>query len=41
MALGVSQSVGFRIDPGFGILAGHFVFLIILALRPQGFLGRG
>ena len=41
MALGVSQSVGFRIDPGFGILAGHLVFLIILALRPQGFLGRG
>ncbi len=40
MALGVSQSVGFRIDPGFGILAGHLVFLIILALRPQGFLGR-
>lgn len=41
MALGVSQSVGFRIDPGFGILAGHLVFLIILALRPQGFLGKG
>ncbi|MDL2409449.1 branched-chain amino acid ABC transporter permease [Rhizobium calliandrae] len=40
MALGVSQSVGFRIDPGFGILAGHLVFLIILALRPQGFLGK-
>ncbi|MQB41036.1 branched-chain amino acid ABC transporter permease [Rhizobium sp. ICMP 5592] len=41
MALGISQSVGFRIDPGFGILAGHLVFLIILALRPQGFLGKG
>ncbi|MGG6897900.1 branched-chain amino acid ABC transporter permease [Rhizobium sp. BR 315] len=41
MALGVSQSVGFRVDPGFGILAGHLVFLVILALRPQGFLGKG
>jgi branched-chain amino acid transport system permease protein len=41
MVLGVSQSVGFRIDPGFGILAGHLVFLIVLALRPQGLLGRG
>ncbi|RJG39914.1 branched-chain amino acid ABC transporter permease [Mesorhizobium sp. DCY119] len=41
MVLGVSQSIGFRIDPGFGILAGHLVFLIILALRPQGVLGKG
>jgi branched-chain amino acid transport system permease protein len=41
MVLGVSQSIGFRIDPGFGILAGHLVFLSILALRPQGFLGKG
>ncbi|BCH31125.1 branched-chain amino acid ABC transporter permease [Mesorhizobium sp. L-8-10] len=40
MVLGVSQSVGFRIDPGFGILAGHLVFLIVLALRPQGLLGK-
>ncbi len=40
MVLGVSQSIGFRINPGFGILAGHLVFLIVLALRPQGLLGR-
>jgi branched-chain amino acid transport system permease protein len=40
MVLGVSQAVGFRISPGFGILAGHLVFLMILALRPQGILGR-
>jgi branched-chain amino acid transport system permease protein len=40
MALGVAQSIGFRIDPGFGILAGHLVFLAVLALRPQGILGR-
>lgn len=41
MVLGISQSIGFRIDPGFGILAGHLVFLFILALRPQGILGKG
>lgn len=41
MVLGISQSIGFRIDPGFGILGGHLVFLIILALRPQGILGKG
>jgi branched-chain amino acid transport system permease protein len=40
MVLGVSQSVGFRINPGFGILAGHLVFLGVLALRPQGLLGK-
>jgi branched-chain amino acid transport system permease protein len=40
MVLGVSQAVGFRISPGFGILAGHIVFLIVLAVRPQGILGR-
>jgi branched-chain amino acid transport system permease protein len=40
MALGISQSIGFRIDPGFGILAGHLVFLAVLAVRPQGLLGR-
>lgn len=40
MVLGISQSVGFRINPGFGILAGHLVFLTILAVRPQGLLGK-
>jgi ABC-type branched-subunit amino acid transport system permease subunit len=39
MVLGVSQAVGFRISPGFGILAGHLVFLIVLAVRPQGLWG--
>lgn len=40
MVLGISQSIGYRIDPGFGTLAGHIVFLIVLALRPQGIFGR-
>jgi len=34
--LGVSQAVGAQIDPGWQPLAGHLVFLVILALRPQG-----
>lgn len=41
MVLGVAQAIGFRIDPGFGILAGHLVFLAVLAIRPQGIMGRG
>lgn len=36
MLLGVSQSVGFRFDPGWGILIGHVVFLIMLMIRPSG-----
>jgi branched-chain amino acid transport system permease protein len=40
MVLGVSQAIGFRIDPGFGVLAGHIVFLIVLATRPQGLFGK-
>lgn len=41
MVLGISQAIGFRIDPGFGVLAGHLVFLVVLATRPQGLFGKG
>jgi branched-chain amino acid transport system permease protein len=34
--LGVSQAIGAQIDPGWQLLAGHIVFLLILALRPEG-----
>lgn len=40
MVLGISQAIGFRIDPGFGVLAGHIVFLVVLATRPQGLFGK-
>ena len=38
--LGVAQTVGARINPGYQILAGHLVFLAILVLRPQGFFAK-
>ncbi len=38
--LGVSQAIGAQIDPGWQLLAGHIVFLAILAVRPQGFFPR-
>ncbi|HYC17079.1 MAG TPA: branched-chain amino acid ABC transporter permease [Pseudolabrys sp.] len=34
--LGISQAIGAQIDPGLQLLAGHIVFLAILAVRPQG-----
>ncbi|MFM9925347.1 branched-chain amino acid ABC transporter permease [Variovorax sp. H27-G14] len=36
MILGVTQQIGFRLDPGWGIWAGHIVFLLVLVVRPQG-----
>ena len=36
MILGLTQQIGFRLDPGWGIWFGHIVFLAVLVLRPQG-----
>lgn len=36
MLLGLTQQIGFRLDPGWGILAGHLMFLLVLVFRPQG-----
>ena len=38
--LGVAQTIGAKIDPGFQILAGHIAFLIVLAIRPNGLFPR-
>ncbi len=38
--LGVAQAIGAKIDPGWQLLAGHLVFLIVLAVRPEGFFPR-
>ena len=40
VVLGVAQAVGAQIQPSYGVLAGHLVFLLVLAVRPQGLLGR-
>lgn len=36
VVLGVAQSVGAQLDPAYGLLVGHLVFLAILAWRPSG-----
>jgi branched-chain amino acid transport system permease protein len=38
--LGVAQTIGAKIDPGWQVLAGHIAFLIVLAIRPQGLFPR-
>lgn len=36
LILGVTQQIGFRLDPGWGIWLGHVVFLTLLVVRPHG-----
>jgi len=38
--LGVAQTVGAKINPGWQLLAGHIVFLLVLAFRPTGLFPR-
>ncbi len=38
--LGVAQTIGAKIDPGYQLLAGHIAFLIVLAVRPNGLFPR-
>lgn len=36
VVLGLTQQIGFTVDPGWGLWAGHIVFLLVLIVRPQG-----
>ncbi|MDB5643081.1 MAG: transporter permease [Hyphomicrobiales bacterium] len=40
VVLGVAQTLGAAIDPGYQVLAGHLVFFLILILRPRGLFPR-
>lgn len=38
MVLGLAQSLGAQYDPALTLLAGHVIFLAVLAFRPQGLI---
>jgi branched-chain amino acid transport system permease protein len=38
MVLGIAQTIGAQIDPALTLLAGHIIFLGVLAFRPQGLI---
>jgi branched-chain amino acid transport system permease protein len=38
--LGVAQTTGARVAPGWGVLTGHLVFLAVLLLRPSGLFAK-
>jgi branched-chain amino acid transport system permease protein len=40
IVLGVAQGIGFRLDPGWGVLTGHFAFLAVLLFKPSGLFPR-
>jgi branched-chain amino acid transport system permease protein len=40
MVLGIAQTVGAQVNPSYGVLFGHLVFLAILAFRPTGLLPK-
>ncbi|HVK27468.1 MAG TPA: branched-chain amino acid ABC transporter permease [Nocardioides sp.] len=40
LVLGVAQTVGAQVDPAYGVLAGHLVFLAVLLLKPSGLLPK-
>jgi branched-chain amino acid transport system permease protein len=40
IALGVAQAIGLKINAGYGDLAGHLLFLTVLATRPMGMFGK-
>ncbi len=39
IVLGVAQQIGAQINPAYQVLAGHIVFLSVLAVRPRGLFG--
>lgn len=40
VVLGVAQTLGAQINPGWQLLAGHLTFLLVLAIRPRGLFPR-
>ena len=40
IALGVAQQIGAHINPQYQVLAGNVLFLLVLAVRPQGLFGK-
>ena len=40
VVLGVAQAIGSQINPSYGVLVGHLVFLAILAVRPTGLMQK-
>lgn len=40
MVLGVAQAIGSQVNPAYGVLVGHVVFLALLAVKPTGLMQK-
>lgn len=40
LVLGIAHTIGAQISPGWSVLTGHLVFLVVLAVRPTGLFGK-
>jgi branched-chain amino acid transport system permease protein len=40
IALGIAQQIGAHINPQYSLLGGNLLFLLVLAVRPQGLFGK-
>jgi branched-chain amino acid transport system permease protein len=40
LVLGIAQVVGAQVNPAYGVLAGHLVFLAVLLVRPSGLMPK-
>jgi branched-chain amino acid transport system permease protein len=41
IVLGIAHTLGYQLNPGWGVLAGHVCFLSVVLVRPAGLFGRG
>jgi branched-chain amino acid transport system permease protein len=40
IALGIAQQFGAHVNPEYQVLFGNILFLVVLAVRPQGLFGK-
>jgi len=40
IVLGVAHTIGYQLNPGWGVLTGHLCFLVVVLLRPAGLFGK-
>ena len=41
IVLGIAHTLGYQLNPGWGVLAGHLCFLGVVLIKPAGLFGRG
>jgi branched-chain amino acid transport system permease protein len=40
IVLGIAHTIGYQLNPGWGVLTGHLCFLVVVLFKPAGLFGR-